>query len=77
MKRSISSYIFELAIIAAIAVVIQISAIISILLHTEEIPLIGIVPFLLIFSMVLFIGVIYVLWRSIKSLEEWSASSVP
>jgi len=70
MKRSISSYIFELAIIAAIAAAIQIFGIISILLNTEEMPLIGIVPFLLFFSMALFIGVIYVLWRSIKSLEE-------
>lgn len=70
MKRSISSYIFELTIIAAIATVIQIFGIIFILLHTEEMPLIGIALFLLMFSMALFLGVIYVLWRSIKFLEQ-------
>lgn len=70
MKRSILSFVFELGIIATIATVLQIFAIILILRNTEEMHLIGIAFFFLMFSMALFLNVIYVPWYSIASLVQ-------
>jgi len=70
MKKSILDYVFELTIVVAIATVLQISAMISILMHTEETPLTNIALLLLVFSTLLFIAVIYILWRSIISLVQ-------
>lgn len=70
MKRSILDYVFELTMVVAIATVLQILAVISILMHTEETALTNIALLLLMFSTPLFVAAIYVLWRSLTSLTR-------